>query len=141
MPQKNKNCKQNNITIGTLAEKAGVNLQTIRYYEKLDLLPEPKRSKSGYRLYDEEYSKHIKFVKNAQSLGFKLEEIKELVSVRYNPKALGKDVKQIIKKKIEEIENKVEELTETKKYLNELNNSCSGKMKSSCCPILSALHS
>lgn len=133
--------KKNILTISKLARKAGVNLQTIRYYEKLNLLPKPKRSKSKYRLYDDEYLKHIKFVKNAQNLGFKLDEIRDLVLIKHNPKALGKDVKKVIKKKIEEIEIQVAELQGAKDYLNELYDSCSGKMSSCCCPILSAINS
>lgn len=133
--------KKNILTISKLAKKAGVNLQTIRYYEKLNLLPKPKRNKSKYRLYDDEYLKHIKFVKNAQNLGFKLDEIRDLVLIKHNPKALGKDVKKVIKQKIEEIETQVVELQGAKDYLNELYDSCNGKMSSCCCPILGAINS
>lgn len=132
--------QKNNLTIGDLAKKAGINLQTIRYYERLDLLPDPERTDSGYRIYDDSYLKHIKFVKNAQDLGFTLDEIKDLVAVKLNPKAHGKDVKKIIETKIEDIDNQIEELEETKKYLESLDKSCSGKMLSSCCPIIGTLH-
>lgn len=133
------NKKKTNFTISKLAKKAGVNLQTIRYYERLELLPEPKRTESGYRIYDDEYLKNIRFVKNAQDLGFKLEEIKNLVDIKFNPKAMGKDVKKLIDEKIHDIEDQIEELQEMKKYLKELDQSCSGKMPSSCCPILNSL--
>jgi DNA-binding transcriptional MerR regulator len=130
---------KNNLTISQLAKKAGVNLQTIRYYESLNLLPEPERTGAGYRLYHEDYVRHIKFVKNSQHLGFSLDQIRDLVTVKYDRSSLGKDVKKIIKSKIQDIESQINELEESKQYLQELYDSCSGRMQSSCCPILNAL--
>lgn len=136
-----KTSKETKLTISKLAEKAGVNLQTIRYYERLNLLPSPKRSKSGYRLYDEDYVSHIKFIKNAQNLDFKLKEIRELMKVKRSSKALGKEVKKIIQMKIDQIDLQIKDLKATSKYLKELDKSCSGRMNSSCCPILKTLES
>lgn len=68
--------------IGQLAKKAGVKSDTIRFYEKQGLLPEPVRSASGYRLYDESALKRIRFIKQAQSLGFSLEEIQRILAMR-----------------------------------------------------------
>lgn len=132
---------KNNLTIGELADLAGLNIQSIRYYERLELLPEPERSDSGYRLYNQDYLAHIVFIKNAQELGFKLEEIKDLVEIKFNAKAKGKDVKKIIHEKLEFVEEEITKLQKVKKYLQELDKSCSGKMSSSCCPILQKLSS
>ncbi len=133
-------CQVQKFTIGELAEQAGVNLQTIRYYESLGLIPEPARTESGYRTYDESYIKHIRFVKNSQDLGFSLEEIQEMASIKLNPKASGKAIKEIIRKKIAEVDNTISTLIETKKYLEELDTSCSGRMLSPCCPIIASLN-
>ncbi|MCE2929586.1 MAG: MerR family DNA-binding transcriptional regulator [Candidatus Caenarcaniphilales bacterium] len=124
------------LTIGKLAEKAGVNLQTIRYYESLGLLPEPNRTESNYRDYDISYLEHILFIKNSQELGFKLEEIKELVDLKFNKKAIGLDVKKIIKRKILELDTEISKLSLIKEDLEKLDQSCNGKMKTSCCPIM-----
>jgi len=131
--------KPANITISTLCKKLGINVQTVRYYESMGLIPEPERTEAGYRVYDEAYEEHIAFVKNSQRLGFSLEEIAELAQLKFQNKALGKDVKKLIGQKIQQIETEIEELQATKSYLEKLDRSCSGKMKSSCCPILQGL--
>jgi len=133
-------CDDKNLTISDLAELAGVNLQTVRYYERLELIPEPIRTESGYRVYDASYVKHIRFVKNSQDLGFSLEEIQELAKIKLSPKGRGKEIKAIIRRKIQEVNCNIAALLETKEYLEELDSSCSGKMASSCCPIINSLN-
>lgn len=133
------NLSSKHMTISQLAERAGLNLQTIRYYESLDLIPEPERSESGYRLYDESYLEHIKFVKNAQDLSFSLEEIKKLVNLKFSKSSLGDDVKLIISSKVSELENKIQSLEQMKSYMEGLLNSCSGEMPTSDCPIIKSL--
>jgi DNA-binding transcriptional MerR regulator len=132
------NC-QKNLKIGDMAKLANLEVQTIRYYESIELLPEPKRTESGYRKYDEEYLEHLRFIKNSQELGFSLEEIKDLVKHKFSKKSLGKDVKDIIKTKINDIDQEIKELKELKLRLSKLDSSCSGKMKTACCPILNTL--
>lgn len=127
------------MTISELADLAGVNLQTIRYYENLGLLPEPERSDSGYRIYHSDYIEHIQFVKNSQDLGFKLEEIHDLVALRSNKKARGMDVKEFVRKKISELDIEINKLKQQKTSLETLDKSCSGEMKTSCCPIIESL--
>lgn len=130
---------QKTLKIGEIAKLANIEVQTIRYYESINLLPEPSRTESGYRNYTEEYVEHLRFIKNSQELGFSLDEIKDLVHHKFSTKSFGKDVKVIIKSKIDEVNQEIQELTELKLRLNKLNGTCSGKMKSSCCPILSTL--
>lgn len=132
-------CKQETISIGKLAELAEIEIQAIRYYESLGLLPEPKRTESGYRKYDLEYLENLRFIKNLQELNFKLEEIKELVKVKFNKKALGKDVKKLIKEKLNEIKDEIIDLRTKEDRLEDLLASCSGRMKSCDCPILESL--
>ena len=135
-------CKEKfekNLKIGDIAKLSNLEVQTIRYYESLDLLPDPKRTESGYRQYDEDYIEHLRFIKNSQDLGFSLDEIKELVKLKFSSKSKGKDVKELVEAKIEAIEEEIEELKSLKTKLSKLNKSCSGKMKTDCCPILNSL--
>jgi len=73
------------LSIGQLAKKANVNLETIRYYERRGLIPEPPRNKSGHREYSLEEFKRTEFIKRSQALGFSLKEISELLSLRVEP--------------------------------------------------------
>ena len=73
------------MTRGQLARKADVNFETIRYYEKMKLMPEPERTESGYRIYTQEAVTRIQFIKRAQELGFSLKEISELLTLRVDP--------------------------------------------------------
>lgn len=130
---------QKNLKIGDIAKLANIEVQTIRYYESMNLLPEPKRTDSGYRQYDENYIEHLKFIKNSQELGFSLEDIKELVKLKFSIKSKGKDVKDFVEMKINALNEEIEELKSLKSRLIKLNNTCSGKMKTNCCPILNSL--
>ena len=128
-------------SIGKLSKETGLSVQTIRYYEQLGILPEPERTKSGYRNYSDNYGEYINFIKNAQKVGFSLDEIKTLVNLRSSKSALGKDVKKVIQGKIKEINEQIESLNTTKAYLESLNQSCSGKMTTAKCPIINKLKS
>jgi MerR family transcriptional regulator, copper efflux regulator len=125
--------------IGQIAEETGLSIQTIRYYENLGLLPAPDRSDSGYRKYDEDYLQHINFIKNAKNMSFSLDEIKELILLKSSQDALGKDVKHMVKLKMEALAKQIKELENTYNYLASLNQSCSGKMQTKNCPILKQL--
>lgn len=131
-------CK-NKLKISDFARLAGLNQQSIRYYESLGLIPEPERNESGYREYDESYLENIKFIKNAQQLGFNLEEIKNLVELKFNNTATGADVKNLVKVKIKELDRKIAELEKLKKYLQNLDSSCTGDMSTNCCPIMESI--
>lgn len=131
--------KRQKFNIGKLAELAGLNIQTIRFYENMGLLPEPSRSKSQYRVYEDEYLENINFIKNSQELGFTLEEIKDLVQVKFQNCAIGKDVKILVQEKIEKINCELEKLKSQKKFLEKLDSNCSGKMPVDDCPILNTL--
>ena len=70
------------LTVSKVAKAAGVNIQTLRYYERRGILPEPERSDAGYRLYEPETISRVRFIKHAQDFGFTLEEIRELLELR-----------------------------------------------------------
>lgn len=82
------------LTIGRLAREAGVNLETVRYYERRGLLPRLPRSASGYRLFLAEAARRLRFIRRAQELGFLLAEIRELLSLRVSGTARSTDVRK-----------------------------------------------
>ena len=129
----------NQMTIGRLAEQSRVNLETLRYYERLGLLPRPPRSSSGYRLYPREAVERVRFIKQAQLLGFSLKEVAELLSLRVAPGTSCADVKQRADKKVADIQEKIRNLQRMKQALIKVSASCSGRGPSSECPILEAL--
>ena len=127
------------LTTGQLAKQAQVNVETIRYYERRGLLPEPPRRWSGYREYSQADVAHLRFIKRAKELGFSLSEISELLSLRVDPDTTCDDVKQRTEIKIADIEAKIQTLERMKKALKKLVASCSGRGPTSACPILEAL--
>ncbi len=129
------------LTIGKLAKRSRVNLETIRYYEQQGLLPKPPRFQSGYRAFPVESVGRIRFIKQAQELGFSLKEIKELLALQINPHSTGADVLKRTKAKIADIEAKLKTLNAMKKALMRLTDSCNGNGSVSECPILESLNS
>lgn len=129
------------LKIGAVAQQAGVNLQTIHYYERRGLLPKPPRTESNYRAYPEDAVLRARFIRRAQELGFTLKEIKELLSLRAAPRARCADVRQRAETKVRDIDDKVRTLQAMRKALTELIGECSGKGRVSECPILDALDS
>ena len=127
------------LTIGRLAKEAGVNLETVRYYERRGLLPRPPRSESGYRLFPDEAVRRLRFIRRAQELGFSLKEIRELLSLRVSRTANRSDVRRRAEAKIADIEAKVKSLESMKKTLRKLTKDCDGCVPVSKCPILESL--
>ena len=112
------------LTIGKLAKAANVGLQTVRFYERTGLLPAPTRRTSGYREYQEEDAKRIRFIKRAQELGFTLKEILELLELNTSSKATCSDVKNKTDKKVAEVEAKIKDLQQMRRTLRELSCAC-----------------
>lgn len=125
--------------IGAVAALARVNIQTVRYYERRGLLPKPSRTHSNYRLYSEESVRRVRFIKRAQELGFTLEEIKELLSLRAAPRTRCADVRNRATAKLQDIDDKVRTLRAMRKALTKLIGECSGQGPVTECPILEAL--
>lgn len=130
----------NGLKIGEIAERAQVNLQTIRYYEKRALVPKPPRTYSNYRMYPEDTVRRVRFIKHAQELGFTLEEIKELLSLRAAPKTRCADVRERAEAKVLDINSKIRTLKGMRKALTKLIGECSGGGPATECPILDALN-
>lgn len=105
------------LKIGQLAFKAGVNITTIRYYERRGLIPIPARTSSGYRQYPPDTVRRIIFIRSAQELGFSLGEIKGLLTLRLSNGDQCEKVRARAEKKIEEIEEKIKNLNNIKNAL------------------------
>ena len=127
------------LSIGQVAKKTGVGVETIRFYERQSLLDQPERKESGYRQYREDAVKRIRFIKGAKELGFSLKEILELLSLRVDPSTTCADVKKRAEIKLSDIKDKIESLKKMKKALNKLVSACGAKGPASECPILEAL--
>lgn len=129
--------------IGQLAKLTGVTQDTLRYYEKMQLLEVASRTQAGYRLYATDSPSRLQFIKQAKSVGFTLQGIKELLSLKVDKASHScADVKQLTEQKLLEIEEKINELILIKQALNKLNDACCGGQESAeHCSILHALES
>jgi MerR family mercuric resistance operon transcriptional regulator len=127
--------------IGEVADRGGVNLQTIRYYEREGLLPQPPRLPSGYRVYSEPTVRRVRFIKRAQELGFTLAEIRELLSLRIDHDRDRSEVRAIAEAKVADIQEKIRTLSSMKDALVRLTEHCRGHGPASECPILESLDS
>lgn len=129
------------LKVGEVAKQAGVNLQTVHYYERRGLLPRPPRTGSNYRAYPVEAVLRVRFIKRAQELGFTLKEIKELLALRAAPLTRCADVRERAEAKVHDIDDKVRTLQAMRKALTKLVGECSGSGPVSQCPILEAIDS
>jgi len=127
------------LTIGKVARRAGVGVETVRFYEREGLITAPRRGVSGYRQYPEETVARIRFVRRAKALGFSLREVRELLSLRVDSERSSAEVKARAQAKIADIEQKIRTLRRMKKKLIELTDACDGCGPMSDCPILDAL--
>lgn len=127
------------LKIGQLAKAANVNIDTIRYYERRGLIPEPPRRTSGYREYSLGYIARIRFIKRAQELGFSLKEIKDLLDLRVDSQTVCSDVKKRTEAKIIDIDEKIQSLIRMKQTLINLVEHCKSQEPTGECPILSML--
>lgn len=127
------------LTPSALADAAGVNQQTIRYYERRGLIPEPPRTSSGYRMFPPDTLRRVRFIKQAQALGFTLKEIQSLLDLRVRPGVGCADIRQRTREKIEDIGEKITALRRMEAALTKLANRCRGRGPVEECPILDAL--
>lgn len=127
------------MTIGQLAHAARVNIQTVRYYERRGLVPEPARTPAGYRQYSEDAVARIRFIKRAKELGFSLKEIEGLLDLRVHHGTACHDVEAKAREKITLVDQKIRELRAMQTVLEELVTACATNAPTADCPILDAL--
>jgi MerR family mercuric resistance operon transcriptional regulator len=109
--------KYENVTtfkIGEVASRANVNKETVRYYEKRELIPKPDRRRSGYRIFTQRHIDQIKFIKRAQELGFTLSEIKELLELRVDENTTCSEIKEEAQQQYRDVMEKIEDLQRIK---------------------------
>lgn len=127
------------LTIGQVARQAGIGVETVRFYEREGLIEEPDRRASGYRQFEEAVVDRLRFIREAKELGFTLKEIKELLSLKLDPRSSCAEVKERAEAKIDDIEEKIRMLQRMKRALGKLTKACSGNGPASECPILESL--
>ncbi|MEO8051427.1 MAG: MerR family transcriptional regulator [Acidobacteriota bacterium] len=129
------------LRIGDLATKGNVNLETIRYYEREGLMRQPQRTTSGHRAYAQEDVLRLRFIKRSQALGFTLNEIKELLALKVDPRKPCIAAVRQIEVKALEVKAKIAHLRAIKRTLDKMKASCEGRCSVSECPILESLTS
>ena len=127
-------------SIGKLAKRSLVNIETIRYYERRGLLPEPSRRESGYRQYSPDAVARLEFIRHGKELGFTLTEIMELLALRVDPDTSCADVKARADAKITDVHDKIRSLLRIERALTRLAAQCHGQGPTGDCPILDALN-
>ena len=126
------------MNIGQAAAASGITAKMIRYYESIALVPPGRRSDAGYRIYSEDDLHVLRFVKRARSLGFSLEQIRELLSLWQNKARASADVKAIALGHVADLNQRIAELTEMRDTLQTLASCCQGNDRPDC-PILQSL--
>lgn len=128
------------MTIGRAARKAGVGVETIRFYERRGLIERPpKPVTSGFRSYPDETIERIRFIRQAQALGFSLREIGDLLELRTNPQADAADVRARATAKLEDVKRKIDRLKRIRDALESLVAGCPGRGAMRECSIMDAL--
>ena len=126
------------VTIGELARTAGVNVETIRFYQRRGLLAEPVRPLGGIRRYGEADSSRIRFIKSAQKLGFSLDEVSTLLTLEDGTQC--GEASRIAQQKLSEVQSKLADLRRMEKTLVKLIGECEKGKGKVCCPLISSLH-
>jgi MerR family copper efflux transcriptional regulator len=133
------NTQTASMTIGAVAKRVGVAIDTIRYYEREGLLPEPERRASGYRSYGDVTLAQLRFIRRAKGLGFTLDEIRELLALSADRQRGVKAVKRRAQERLAALDVRIVELQRIRDGLAQLVESCPGHGAPEHCPILRAL--
>ena len=128
-----------NLTVGKLAVAAGVGVETIRFYERRGLLQRPEKKAASYREYAPDDVARIRFIKNAQAIGFTLNEIGELLQLEQDSRAQCGDVQERAQKKVELVDQKIADLTRMRAELTRLAGCCPSDQPLSECRLMNCL--
>lgn len=126
------------MNIGTAARHSGVPAKTIRYYESVGLIAPAERTAAGYRVYDKKDVETLRFVQRARSLGFSVDDVGNLLALWQDRQRSSAEVKALARRRVEDIDRKIGELTEMRATLTDLMQRCHGDQRPDC-PILSGL--
>ena len=129
------------LTIGEVARRAGIGVETIRYYEREGLIQEPERTESGYRQFPPDTVQRLRFIAHAKRLGFSLKEIAELLALRIDTPApvACEEVREHAETKLREVQERVAALRRIEDVLTELVGNCRSRAPTDPCPILRSL--
>lgn len=128
------------LSIGSLSERTAVNIETIRYYERIGILPKPPRSNGGHRLYSHEHQQRLIFIRRSRELGFSLDQVRELLGLSGGRRLTCAKVKHISEQHIADIRQRVKDLRRLERVLSDMAAQCRGDEVLEC-PILQALTS
>lgn len=128
----------NSLTIGGLAKAANVSVETIRYYQRRGLIPEPQRPSGGIRRYGATETDRLMFVKTAQQLGFSLNEIGDLL--RLDDGAHCEEASVLAKRKLDDVREKIDKLKQIEAVLSDLVDQCCAQEGNISCPLIASLH-
>lgn len=123
------------LTRGELARRTGVNMETIRYFERIGILSEPPRTEGGHRVYDESHVRTLSFVRRARSLGFTPEEVRTILDLGGPGKASCAEVREIAAHHLEQVRSKIADLVEIERLLADTIRHCSGRREPECAVI------
>jgi MerR family mercuric resistance operon transcriptional regulator len=126
--------------IGTFSERTDCHIETIRYYERIKLLPKPPRTEGGHRLYDREQVKRLVFIRRSRELGFSLDEIRTLLRLVDGKRYTCQEVKTITETHLEDVKRKIADLRRLQKTLAAISSQCEGGSVPAC-PIIDTLFS
>ncbi len=126
-------------TIGKLAKAAGVNVETVRFYEREGLLKRPLKTGTGWRQYDDQALHTLRFIKRAQALGFSLREVRQLLALRTNRMDRCGDVRRSAEEKVADIDSRIADLRAIRSALADLIDRCHSRPDQLSCPIVESL--
>lgn len=125
-------------SIGALSERSGVNIETIRFYEKIGVMPQPGRSAAGYRLYNDAHAKRLHFVRRGRELGFSLDELRGLLRLVDGHAYTCREVHDLTIEHLKDIRQKIADLRRLERAMSDMASQCSGDQIPEC-PIIDAL--
>ena len=128
-----------NLTIGAVAKRAGVGVETIRFYERQGLIEQPQKPVEGFRRYPDDVVMRIRFIRQAKKLGFSLQEISELLDLSLAPEQNCAQIRLRAEAKISVIGSKIEALDKIKKVLSQLVVACNTQNQRKRCPIIESI--
>ena len=129
------------LTIGQLAKRSSCKVETVHYYEKIGLMPEPPRTRGGHRIYAISHLKRLNFIRRSRELGFSIEKIKGLLKFIDEPDHYCGEIKAMAMLQAREVQEKIDDLERLKVALNEMVGKCSGEgFTIDNCPIIDALY-